>query len=106
MLMEKNGYTDIILRDPENNLQKEVNQDDYLTAFQKQQMRSQPDMIVQFAKHVGDEFRNEYGYAPEVYVKSRISLNGRRSQPFTDDTIDIYALVDPISSNWIIPLEE
>lgn len=106
MLMEKNGYTSLIIRDPENNIQKEVNQDDYLTAFQKQQMRSQPDMIVQFAKHVGDEFRNEYGYAPEVYVKSRISLNGRRSQPFTDDTIDIYALVDPMNSNWIIPLKE
>lgn len=106
MLMEKNGYTAIILRDPKNKIQKEVNQDDYLTAFQKQQMRSQPDMMVQFAKHVGDEFRNTQGYAPEVYVKSRISLNGRRSQPFTDDTIDIYALIDPMNSNWIIPLKE
>lgn len=106
MLMEKNGYTSIILRDAVKNVQKEVAQEEYLTAFQKQQMRSQPDMIFQFAQHIGDEFRNEHGYAPEIFVKSRISLNGRRSQPFINDTIDIYSLTDPINSNWILPLKE
>lgn len=106
MLMEKNGYTSIIVKDPKTGIQKEVKQDDYLTAFQKQQMRSQPDMISQFAKHIGDEFSTKHGYAPEVYVKSRLSLNGRRSQIFTDDTINIYLLKDPMNSNWILPLKE
>lgn len=106
MLMEKNGYTSIILKDPVKNIQKEVNQENYLTAFQRQQMRSQPDMIIQFAKLIGDEFKREHGYNPEVYVKSRLSLNGRRSQVFTNDTLDIYALPDPMNSNWIIPLKQ
>ncbi|MEM7101655.1 MAG: HTTM domain-containing protein [Bacteroidota bacterium] len=106
MLMEKNGYTSFILRDTQKNTQKEVEQCDYLTAFQQQQLRSQPDMIIQFARHIGDEFKKENGYAPEVYVESRLSLNGRRSQPFTNDTIDIYALKDPMNSNWILPLKE
>lgn len=106
MLMEKNGYTSIIVRDPKTGTQKEIEQDDYLTAFQKQQMRSQPDMILQFAKHIGDEFKQEHGYAPEVYVKSRLSLNGRRSQAFTDETINVYALDNPMNSNWILPLKE
>ncbi|MBX2876519.1 MAG: HTTM domain-containing protein [Saprospiraceae bacterium] len=106
MLMEKNGYTSIIIRNPKSEAQREVNQDDYLTAFQKQQMRSQPDLILQFAKYIGDEFEQKHGYAPEVYVKSRLSLNGRRSQPFTDETIDVYALDDPMNSNWILPLKE
>ncbi|MEL6718517.1 MAG: HTTM domain-containing protein [Bacteroidota bacterium] len=106
MLMEKNGYTSIIVRDPLENIQKEVDKDQYLTPFQKQQMRSQPDMILQFARHIGDEFKAKKGYAPEVFVKSRLSLNARRSQVFTNDTIDVYSSADPMNNGWIIPLEE
>ncbi|MEM6698229.1 MAG: HTTM domain-containing protein, partial [Bacteroidota bacterium] len=106
MLMEKNGYTAFILRDPKTKVQREVDQDNYLTPFQKQQMRSQPDMILQFARHLGDEFKDKNGYAPEVYVKSRLSLNARRSQVFTNDTIDVYSTVDPRNNNWILPLKE
>lgn len=106
MLMEKNGYTAILVKDPNKGTQKEVRQEAYLTPFQRQQMKSQPDMIYQFAQHVGDEFREQNGYEPEVYVKSRLSLNGRRSQPFTDDTMNIYQLTDPLSKGWILPLKE
>lgn len=105
MLMEKNGYTSIIIKDTVKNVQKEVRQEDYLTPFQQQQMRSQPDMILQFSQHVGDQFLNEHGYAPEVYVKSRLSLNGRRSQPFINDTINIYSPTSSIDNNWILPLK-
>ena len=106
MLMEKNGYTSIILRDPIKNVQREVEQCDHLTAFQQQQMRSQPDMILQFARYIGDEFYRKNGYAPEIFIDSRLSLNGRRSQVFTDGTIDVYSLADPMSSNWILPFEQ
>lgn len=106
MLMEKNGYTSIIVRDPETKVQREVDQLDYLTPFQTQQMRSQPDMLIQFARHVGDEFYEMHGYAPEVFVKSRLSLNGRRSQVYTNDSIDVYALQDPMDHGWILPLQK
>ncbi|MEM6318050.1 MAG: HTTM domain-containing protein [Bacteroidota bacterium] len=106
MLMEKNGQTAIIVRDPVKNRQREVRQSNYLTPFQAQQMKSQPDMLLQFARHVGDEFKRINGYAPEVYVKSRMWLNGRRSQPFTNDTLDVYALDDPMRHGWILPMQE
>ncbi len=106
MLMEKNGYTQVVLRDPVKNIQQEVDQNRYLTAFQKQQMRSQPDLIWQFAQYIGDEFKNQWGYAPEIYVKSRLSLNGRRSQPFIDDKIDLYSASARDQSTWILPFEE
>ncbi|MEM8523118.1 MAG: HTTM domain-containing protein [Bacteroidota bacterium] len=106
MLMEKNGYTSIILRDPVKNIQIEVNQDEYLTPFQKQQMRSQPDMLLQFAKHAGDEFKAQNGYSPQVFVKSRLSLNARRSQVFTNDTIDVYSSAHPMKEGWIVPLKD
>lgn len=105
MLMEKNGYTSIIVRDPVLGIQREIDQDKYLTPFQKQQMRSQPDMILQFARFAGDEFYKEHGHEPEVYVKSRLSLNGRRSQLFTNEELDVYKTEDPLNSGWILPLK-
>lgn len=106
MLMEKNGYTSIIIKDPKNNLQYEINQDEYLTPFQQQQMKSQPDMILQFVEHIGDEFTEKNGYAPNIFVDSRMSLNGRRSQEFTDKSIDIYSLQNPMEYNWITEFKE
>ena len=105
MLMEKSGYTSIIVRDPSTGVQREVDQNLYLTPFQKQQMRSQPDMILQFARFTGDEFYRKNGYKPEVYVKSRISLNGRRSQPFTNEKLDVYQIEDPLDAGWILPFK-
>ena len=103
--MEKNGYTSIILYDPKEQVRKEIDQDLYLTPFQKQQMRTQPDMIIQFANHVGDVFVQEKGYAPEIYVKSRLSLNARRSQPFTNDTINVYQHHELMNAGWILPFK-
>lgn len=105
MLMEKNGLTNIILNDPVKNERKEVNQNLYLTPFQKQQMRSQPDMLIQFANHLGEEFLKKNGYAPEVYIKSRISLNGRRSQVFTNDTMNVLGVDKPLESGFILPFK-
>ena len=106
MLMEKNGFTSIIVKDPLKNIQYEVNQDEYLTPFQQQQMKSQPDMILQFVKHIGGEFTDKNGYAPNVFVDSRMSLNGRRSQEFTNKTIDIYSLQNPMEYNWVTEFKE
>ena len=102
MLMEKNGYTTFILRDPVTGQQAEVETDHYLTAFQLQQMKSQPDMIYEFAHHLGDEFEAKHQIKPEIYVESRMSLNGRRSQPFLDKNVDVMQLNSPYVDGWII----
>lgn len=106
MLMEKSGYTSFIVRDPIKNVQKEVDQSLYLTPFQEQQLRSQPDMMIQFGRFLGDRFKEQHGYSPEVYVKSRISLNARRSQVFTDENYDIYGNKNPMRDGWIIPFKK
>lgn len=105
MLMEKNGYTSFVIHDPETDIRREVDVDQYLTPFQKQQMRSQPDMIYQFAHFLGDEFAAREGYAPRIHVDSRMSLNGRRSQSYVDFGVDLYALDDPQGYFWILPFE-
>ncbi|MEM6769256.1 MAG: HTTM domain-containing protein, partial [Bacteroidota bacterium] len=106
MLMEKSGMTSFIVRDPVTNVQREADQNLYLTPFQKKQLRSEPDMMLQFGRYLGDQFKEEHGYAPEVYVKSRLSLNGRRSQVFTDEHYNIYTDKDPMRNGWIKPFKE
>jgi hypothetical protein len=106
MLMEKNGYTTFILRDPTTGKQTEVEADHYLTAFQLQQMKSQPDMIFQFAQYLGDEFEATHRNKAEIYVESRMSLNGRRSQPFVDKSVNVLALDSPYSDGWLIDFKD
>jgi len=106
MLMEKNGLTNIILRDPVQGIRKEVDQNLYLTPFQKQQMRAQPDMLIQFVQFLGRQFQQENGYLPEVFVKSRISLNGRRAQVFTNDTLNLIGLENPMENGWLLPFKD
>jgi hypothetical protein len=90
MLMEKNGYTNIVVIDPRKEIQYQLDQDLYLSKFQQQQMKSQPDMILQFVNYVGDEFKEINGYPPVINIHSRMSLNGRKSQPFFIDTVNVY----------------
>ncbi len=106
MLMEKNGYTSFIVRDPVKDIQREIDQSLFLTPFQKQQLRSQPDMMIQFGNYLGDRFKEQHGYSPEVFVKSRISLNARRSQVFTNEQYNIYEKKNPMRDGWILPFNE
>lgn len=106
MLMEKNGYTTFILRDPETGQQSEVEVDHYLTAFQQQQMKSQPDMIYQFAHYLGDEFKAKQHHKAEIFVESHMSLNGRRSQPFLKKHINVIELESPYAEGWIMDFED
>lgn len=106
MLMEKNGYTTFILRDPKTKKQKEIDTDLYLTPFQKQQLRSQPDLIYDFAQYIGQKFEEELKYAPQILVKSRISLNGRRSKSFINSNTDLYGLKNYEYKKLILPFEE
>lgn len=103
MLMEKNGFTSLIVKDPVTQKQWEVDQDEFLTPFQKQQMRSQPDMILQFAHFLGDHYTRN-NVRPEVYIQSRMSLNGRRSQRYTNEKLDVYNTTN--LEDWIIPLDQ
>ncbi|MFK7900537.1 MAG: HTTM domain-containing protein [Cyclobacteriaceae bacterium] len=107
MLIEKAGMTAIILKDPKTGLQQEIDQCDYLTKFQQKQMATQPDMILQFAHFIGDQFKEENGYPPQLFVKSRLSLNGNRSKEFTNDTVDLYPLTNSYKKrNWVLPFKD
>jgi hypothetical protein len=66
----------------------------YLTGLQESEMSSQPDLILQLAHHVREDFERR-GLGPvEVRADSRVALNGRRSARFLDPEVDLAPLQD------------
>lgn len=67
-----------------------VDKDKYLTGKQKNAINSRPDMIWQFAQRLEREYL-EVGKEVEVYVDSKISVNGRPYTQFIDPKVDLAA---------------
>jgi hypothetical protein len=85
MRVEKAGYIDYTCRDRETGLTWVNNPSQFLTVLQYKQMAFQPDMIVQYAHHI----EQEYGKEIEVYANSRVTMNGAPSQEFIDSSVDL-----------------
>lgn len=106
MLNEKTGLVDFRVVEPATGKVWKVHPASRLSEIQHQQMRTQPDMIRDFALQLQREHAAE-GRTVQVYADSFASLNGRPSQrmvnPHVDLTQPLPALWD---QGWILPLED
>lgn len=93
MLAEKTGDVIFHLRIPATAETPERTWDaypgDYLTPQQEKQMSFQPDMIVEFAHFLADEFEAQTGSPVEVRAEAYVSLNGRPSRLLIDPGVDL-----------------
>jgi vitamin K-dependent gamma-carboxylase len=105
MLMEKDGAADFRVLDPASQRRWVVAPTDYLTRYQAKMMASQPDMILQFAHVLAEDFRAGGVLDPQVFVDAHASLNGRRSAALIDPRVDLARQSDGWSAKtWILPL--
>ncbi len=106
MLMEKAGYITFIIKDENNlNYQQEVNNSNYLTPNQIKMMATQPDMILQFAHFLKDEYK-AYGIKnPKIYAQSFATLNGKGSKPFIKANVDLATISRDLKNrnSWVLP---
>tara|TARA_Y100000589_G_C27189435_1_gene644129 strand:- start:99 stop:1478 length:1380 start_codon:yes stop_codon:yes gene_type:complete len=107
MLVEKTGFTDFKIVNPANkNNFFYVDNSNFLTPFQEKQMSFQPDLILEFAHHLGDY----YSYINkdiEVYVDNYVTLNGRKSQRCVSNTVNLYDEKESFKNKkWILPLND
>jgi vitamin K-dependent gamma-carboxylase len=104
MVRAKGGRTTFVLKNRLNGRTWYVSPDAYLTGLQESEMSSQPDLILQLAHHIQRDVEQR-GLGPvEVYVDSRVSLNGRRSQPFIDPHVDLARIHDGVAPKlWVLP---
>lgn len=104
MVVEKTGDTTFHLTDPDTGQNWTVYPDDYLTIWQVKQMAFQPDMILEFAHHLAQQFRSQ-GYPHiEVRVTAYSSLNGRSSRLLIDPTANLVTYSPSLApQTWILP---
>ena len=107
MLMEKAGYAIFHIKDNTSGKEWEVNNRDYLTANQEKMMSTQPDMILQFAKHL-EQDHLEKGYTDiSIFVESYVALNGRNSRLFIDPQVDLTQIEEGFEhKTWILPFKQ
>jgi hypothetical protein len=89
MLMEKTAYTTFTVKDGNSKKIEFVDNTKYLEPQQEKMMSTQPDMILQFAHYLGNQYREKGFEQVEVYCTSKLSLNGRRSKTYIDPKVDL-----------------
>ena len=104
MLMEKAGHATFYVSTPGAPGRTEVTNRDYLTPVQEKMMATQPDMILDFARHIAADYARRGLPDPEVKVHSYVTLNGRGSRLYVDSTVDL-ASIPPGSAlvPWLVP---
>ncbi len=106
MLMEKNGSVDFRVVEPSTGRTFHVSPLDYFTRYQAKMMAPQPDMVLQAAHIVADDFRARGIARPEVYVDAFASLNGRPLQRLIDPQVDLASQSDSLyDKSWILPMK-
>ena len=106
MLMEKSGYTTFMIKQKDTGKRMEISPSDYLTPVQVKMMSTQPDMILQFAHYLRDEFQPDLGEV-EVYANSYVSINGVGSKKFINDSVNLASQKRGLhTKDWILPYHD
>lgn len=104
MVREKNGSIEYRVRDPESGREWRVSPRRYLDWRQANEMSGQPDLILQLAHRVRQDFEARGVRGAEVRVDAWVSLNGRQPRRLIDPDVDLTRLRDGVGhAEWILP---
>ena len=105
MVREKNGSVSYSVRDRETGHEWQVSPRRYLSRAQEREMSGQPDLILQLAHHIRDDFRARGHANVEVRADALVSLNARPMALLIDPTVDLAQIRDGVSTaTWIAPM--
>jgi hypothetical protein len=104
MAREKNGSITYVVTSPKAGRTWFVSPKKYLTDRQERELSSQPDLVLQLAHHVKEDFRAKGHDDVQVRVEAIVSLNGRAGAPMIDPKIDLASVDDGVTkASWILP---
>lgn len=107
MTREKNGSITYIVESDREKRTWYVSPRKYLTDRQERELSSQPDLVLQLAHHVREEFQARGHADVRVRVEALVSLNGRPAAPLIDPKVDLSRIDDGIGkASWILPAPE
>ena len=103
MLMEKDGTVDYRVVEPSTGRRSIVPPSRYLTRYQARMMATQPDMVLELAHVIRDDFEARGVRNPEVHADAFASLNGRPVARLVDPTVDLASERDGFAPKpWIL----
>jgi hypothetical protein len=104
MVREKNGSISFLVRIPRTGRVVYVAPHEYLTRMQEREMSGQPDLILQLAHHIRDDYAARGFGAVEVRADTWVSLNGRASRRLIDPNVDLARIEDGLGrAGFILP---
>lgn len=107
MLMEKGGTAFFHVKDPATGKQSEIINAQYLTNFQETMMSTQPDMILQYAHFLAQEYQKKGIKHPIVTTQSYVTLNGSGSRLYIDSTVNLANEQETFDhKKWILPFHK
>ncbi|MEZ4299906.1 MAG: HTTM domain-containing protein [Polyangiaceae bacterium] len=97
MLVEKNGDVQLTATDPTTGKRWKIDPREHLYPYQIKQMSTQPDMILEYAHFIADDFRRR-GY-PDIEVRARayVAMNGRPPVLLIDPDVDLARQTDGLT---------
>jgi vitamin K-dependent gamma-carboxylase len=107
MLSEKAGFVKFEVTDPASGDRWAVSPAEYFTPMQVRVMSTQPDMILQAAHVIRDDFAARGLGGVEVRVDAVVAFNGRAPARLVDPEVDLAATpYRPGPKDWVLGLEE
>ena len=105
-LRQTHGSARFIITDPRSGESWTVDPTERLSPKQARYMAARPDMLLQYAHHLGRQWRDEYDVPePEVRVEGWKSLNGREPEPLVDPDRDLMKVPRSLrNADWILPM--
>ena len=103
MVREKNGSITYLVESPREHRTWYVSPRKYLTDRQERELSSQPDLVLQLAHHVRDDFQAKGHDDVVVRVEALVSLNGRPLAAMIDPKVDLARTSDGLGkASWIL----
>ena len=107
MLRDKTGTVNFIVKDEAHNKFYPIKLRDYLTQRQIRDMTGKPDMILQFAHYLRDEYQKKFKNEVAVFASSSVALNGRQKQEMIRSGTNLALEKRKIGHyDWIFPLQD
>lgn len=104
MVREKHGAVTYTVRFPDSGKELQISPRRYLDSRQEREMAGQPDLILQLAHHIRDDFRRRGHANVEVRAEALVSLNGRPARHMIDPRADLARVEDDLAvAAWILP---
>src|SRR5690606_19050365 len=105
-LRDKSGAVAFFANDPATGESWKLEIRRYIKKWQYSEMVGRPEMILQFAHHLGEQLREEGIPDVEIRAVASVALNGRKPQLLIDPEVDLMKVERSLlPASWIRPEE-